>query len=157
MCQIINAIIKQQYTGWRSKDVQVTVQRAPDFSVICHSEPCINCSCLQMSCITIDVQIRSWNRFCDPMKKKNWCDVAERYNRSWLLTFLKPSWKMPSIFCEFWCCNKKLFANKPISFFSYNTGKNVNKKNDTPTTKVNKRILLLVQSLNFLIFELFIL
>ena len=34
--------------------------------------------------------------------------------------------------------------NKPISFFSY-TGANVNTKNDTPTTKVNKRILLLVR------------
>ena len=75
-----------------------------------------------------DVQIR-WNRFCDPMKKKNWCDVTERYNSgSWLLrTFLKPSTKMPSIFCEFGCGNRKLFANKSISFFSYNTGPNVNK------------------------------
>ena len=40
------------------------------------------------------------NRFCDPMKKKNWCDVGERNRGSWLLRpFLKPLFKMPSIFC----------------------------------------------------------
>ena len=43
---------------------------------------------------------------------------------------------MPSIFCEFGCYNKKLSVNKRISFFSYNTGPNVNKK----MTKENKRI-----------------
>ena len=32
--------------------------------------------------------------------------------------FLKPSLKMPSIFCEIGCCNRKLCVNKPISFFS---------------------------------------
>ena len=52
---------------------------------------------------------------------------------------------MPSIF-EFGSYNRKSFVNKPISFFSYNTGPNVNKKNDTTTTKVNKKILLLVRS-----------
>ena len=35
---------------------------------------------------------------------------------------------MNSIFCEFVCNNRKLCVNKPISFFSYNTGPNVNKK-----------------------------
>ena len=66
-----------------------------------------------------DVLIRRWNRFCDPMKKKNLCDVAERNRGSCLLkTFLKPSLKMPSIFCEFGCYNRKLGVNKPISFFS---------------------------------------
>ena len=40
--------------------------------------------------------------------------------RRWLLikTFLKPSLKMPSIFCEFGGHNIKLCLNKPISFFS---------------------------------------
>ena len=39
---------------------------------------------------------------CDPMKIKSWCDVVERTRGSSLLrTFLKPSLKMPSIFCEF--------------------------------------------------------
>ena len=98
-------------------------------------------------CVGKDVFIRRWNRFCDPIKKKNWCDVGERNRESWLLrTFLKPSLKMPSIFCEFGCYYRKLCVNKSISFFSYNTGRNVNKKNDTPTTKVNKIILHLVRS-----------
>ena len=58
-----------------------------------------------------------------------WCDVVERNRGSWLLrTFIKPLLKMPSIFCEFGCYNKKLCVNMPISFFSYNTGPNVNKK-----------------------------
>ena len=62
---------------------------------------------------------RRWNRFSDPMKIKNWCDVAERYSGSWLLrTFLKPSLKISSVFSEFGCCNRKLCVNKPISFFS---------------------------------------
>ena len=66
-----------------------------------------------------DVLIRRWNRFCDPMKKKNWCDVAERIRGSWLLiTFLKPSLKMPSVFCEFGCYNRQLYVNKPISLIS---------------------------------------
>ena len=78
---------------------------------------------------TQDVLIRRWNWFCDPTKKKNWCDVAERYSGSWLLrNFLKLSLKMPTIFWEFGCCKIKLCANKPISFFSYKTGPNVNKK-----------------------------
>ena len=38
----------------------------------------------------------------NPVKKKNWCDVAERNRGTWLLrTFLKSSLKIPSIFCEF--------------------------------------------------------
>ena len=35
---------------------------------------------------------------------------------------------MISIFCEFGCYNRKLCVNKPINFFAYNTGPNVNKK-----------------------------
>ena len=42
--------------------------------------------------------------------------------------FLKPLLKMPSIFCEFGCYNRKLCVNKTISFFSDNTGPNVSKK-----------------------------
>ena len=80
------------------------------------------CNILLMKPRCIDMEVK-------PMKKKNWCDVTERYSWSWLLrTFLKLSLKMPSIFCEFGCCNRKLCVNKPISFFSYNTGPNVNKK-----------------------------
>ena len=45
---------------------------------------------------------------------------------------------MPSIFCEFVCYNRELCVNKPISFFSDNTGPNVNKKIHT-NTKVNKK------------------
>ena len=53
---------------------------------------------------TQDVLIRRWNRFWDPIKKKNWCDVAERYSGSGRLrTFIKPSLKIPCIFCEFGC------------------------------------------------------
>ena len=64
-----------------------------------------------------DVLIRRWNRFCDQMKKKDWCDVAETKRGSWLLRiFLKPSLKMPFIFCQFGCYNTKLFVNRPISF-----------------------------------------
>ena len=66
-----------------------------------------------------DVLIRRWNRFCDQMKKNNWCGITERDRGSWLLrTFLKLPLKMPSIFCEFWCYNRKLCVNTPISFFS---------------------------------------
>ena len=52
----------------------------------------------------------------------------EARGSSLLRTFLKLSLKMPSIFCEFLCYNRKLCVNKPTSFFSYNTGPNVNKK-----------------------------
>ena len=63
------------------------------------------------------------------MKKKNWCDVGERNRGSWLLrTFLKPLLKMPSIFGEFLCYNRNLCVNKKLTFFSYNTDPNVNKK-----------------------------
>ena len=41
---------------------------------------------------------------------------------------VKPLLKIPSVFCEFECYNRKLCVNKPISFFSYNTDPNVNKK-----------------------------
>ena len=62
-------------------------------------------------------------------RKRTAYDVVERLSGSWLLrTFLKLSLKMPYIFWEFVCCNRKLCVNKPISFFSYNTGSNVNKK-----------------------------
>ena len=69
-----------------------------------------------------DVLIRRWNRFCDPMKKKNRCDVAERHRGSWLLELFSSLQKMPSIFCEFRCYNRKLCVNQLISLFSYNTG-----------------------------------
>ena len=62
-------------------------------------------------------------------RKRIACDVIERFCWSWLLrTFLKLSLKMPSIFCELVCYNRKLCVIKPISFFSYNTSPNVNKK-----------------------------
>ena len=62
----------------------------------------------------------------DPMKKKNWCDVADRSRGSWMLRiFLKPSLKTPSICCEFACYNRKLSLN---NFFFHNTAPNVNIK-----------------------------
>ena len=65
----------------------------------------------------------------DSAKKKNYRDVGERNRGSWLLRiFLKPLLKMPSIFCELECYNKILCVNKLISFLSYKTGPNVNKK-----------------------------
>ena len=62
-------------------------------------------------------------------RKRTACDVVERLSGSWSLrTFLKLSFKMRSIFCEFVCYNKKLCVNKPTSFFSNNTSQKVNKK-----------------------------
>ena len=43
-----------------------------------------------------------------------------------LRTFLKFTLKMPSIRSEFWCYNRKLCVNKPLSSF-HNTGANVTK------------------------------
>ena len=46
-------------------------------------------------------------------RKRTVCAVVERLSGSWLLrTFLKISLKMPSIFCEFVCYNRKLCVNK---------------------------------------------
>ena len=58
------------------------------------------------------------DQFCDPMKKTNFCDVTKRIRGSklWRI-FLKPSFKMPSSCCVFWCNNIKLRVNKPMSFF----------------------------------------
>ena len=91
---------------------------------------------------------KRWNRFCDPMKKKNWCDVAAMYSGNWLLikNFSQTFVKNPFYFLWIRAYNRKLCVNKLISFFSYNTGWNVNKKKYTLTTKVNKRILLIVRS-----------
>ena len=61
-------------------------------------------------------------------RKKNGVMSAIVTEEAGWITFLKPLLKMPSIFCEFGCYNRKLCVNNPISFFSYNTGPNVNKK-----------------------------
>ena len=63
----------------------------------------------------------------DEEKELVWCRREEQ-RKLIDRTFLKPLLKMPYIFCEFGCYNRKLFVNTPISFFSYNTGPNVNKK-----------------------------
>ena len=59
------------------------------------------------------------DRFCDPMKKKNWCDVTQRIRWSYFWrTFLKLSLKMPSSGRELECYNRKLCVNKQLSLFS---------------------------------------
>ena len=50
-------------------------------------------------------------------RKKNFVWRRREARGSWLRTFLKLSLKMPSIFCEFLCYNRKLCVNKPIIFF----------------------------------------
>ena len=56
-----------------------------------------------------DVLCKEVTRFCDPIKKKNWCDVTLSIRGRWLLkAFLKPSFKMSSCCCEFECYNREL-------------------------------------------------
>ena len=63
-------------------------------------------------------------------RKRTSCDVGERPEEAGL--------KMPSIFYEFLCYNRKLCVNKLIIFFSYNTGLNVNKTHTTEHFKSSK-------------------
>ena len=49
---------------------------------------------IQLTKNKMDLNIRKMTNHppsLTPIKKKNWCDVAERNSGSWLLTFLKPS------------------------------------------------------------------